>query len=161
MISKRPWPFLTIALMAWLPPLTQHSYGNGANGGPRRRDVWHFGKTIEDVLKLVGKYQILRNRTNPDALKQTRRLLQQKMPMREQVRHAIAHRSDFFTNPDSARNHSVLTPPGIRETRWGQLIGRRFRYTVNGMACYYDLNRDTLGSFVEIRSKFFAPFVKR
>jgi len=130
----------------------------GRDGG---MSVWHFGKTIEDVLKLVGKYQILRNRTNPDALKQTRRLLQQKMPMREQVRHAIAHRSDFFTNPDSARNHSVLTPPGIRETRWGQLIGRRFRYTVNGMACYYDLNRDTLGSFVEIRSKFFAPFVKR
>jgi hypothetical protein len=128
----------------------------GRDGG---MSLWHFGRTIEGVLELIGQYPILTNRTDPDALRQTRSLLEQKLRMREQIRHAIAHRSDFFTSPQKARKHSVPTSPGVRETRWGQLIGRRFRYTINGAACYYDMSQATLDNLVDIRSKFFAAFI--
>jgi hypothetical protein len=120
--------------------------------------LWHFGRTIEGVLEIIGIYPILVKRTDPEVLSETRSLLEQKLRMRERIRNAIAHRSDLFTSPDKAREHSVPTGPGVRETRWGQLVGRRFRYTINGSSCYYDLSEDTLNRLIEIRSKFFSAF---
>jgi hypothetical protein len=121
--------------------------------------LWHFGRTIEGVQELIGDHPILKTRTNPRTLKQARSLLERKFRMREQIRHAIAHRSDFFTSPQKARYHSIPTAPGVRETRWGQLRGRRFRYTVNGAAYYYDMNQETLDRLIEVRSIFFSAFV--
>ena len=37
----------------------------GRDGG---MSLWHFGRTIEGVLELVGQYPILTNRTDPDVV---------------------------------------------------------------------------------------------
>jgi hypothetical protein len=127
----------------------------GRDGG---MSIWHFGRTIEGVQEIIGKYPILANRTDYNIIDQARSLLEQKFRMREQIRHAIAHRSDFFTSPDKALRHSVPTSRSVIATRWGQLVGRRFRYTINGAACYYDMSQSTLDNLIEVRSNFFAAF---
>jgi hypothetical protein len=120
--------------------------------------MYHFGMTIETVRQFANKSPWLPEQIDLKVMREAKKLMNASFPGWDQVRHAIAHRADFFIDPAQSEKHRVMMAPGVTRTYWNRLEGRTFIHTLNGNSFRCEVSQETLELLVEIRRKFFSAF---